>query len=110
MRVWPAFLAPLIALLDQAVAYSMVQWACATQRPEVIHWVHFIFFALAVTVTLPAWADARGYRAVPEANDDGPAGGRPRLMSVMAALLGALSSLVILAMWAPAWFLSPCFG
>ena len=110
MRVWPAFLAPFIALLDQSVAYSLVQWACATQRPEVVHWVHFIFLVVTITVTLPAWADARRYSGALESNDAGPAGGWPRLMSVMAALLRALSSLVILAMWAPTCFLSPCFG
>jgi hypothetical protein len=110
MRVWPAFLAPLLALLDQSVAYSLVDWACGTQNAPVLNWVHFIFFAAAVTVTLPAWADAVKYRTAVEANDAGPAGGRVRLMSVVAALSGGLSSLVIFALWAPTWFLSPCFS
>ena len=110
MRVWPAFLAPFIALLDQSVAYALVQWACATQNGSVIHWVHFIFLAVTVTVTLPAWSDAARYSATLEPNDAGEAGGRVRMMSVVAALSGALSALVILAMWAPTWFLSPCHG
>ena len=110
MRVWPAFLAPLLALIDQSVAYSLVEWACGTQNQNAIHWVHFIFLAVTVTVTLPAWADAMKYREAPEPNDAGPAGGRIRFMSVSAALLGALSSLTILALWAPTWFLSPCFS
>jgi hypothetical protein len=111
MRVWPAFLAPLIALLDQSVAYSLVEWSCATQNSHVLHWVHFIFFAVAVTVTLPAWADSARYRAATAVpSDAGEAGGRPRMMSVAAALSGALSALVILAMWVPTWFLSPCFS
>lgn len=110
MRVWPAFLAPLLALIDQSVAYSLVEWACGTQNQSAIHWVHFIFLAVTITVTLPAWADALKYRTAAEANDEGPAGGRIRFMSVTAALLGALSSLVILGLWAPTWFLSPCFS
>lgn len=110
MRVWPAFLAPLLALLDQSAAYSLVQWACATQNTAALQWVHFIFFAIAVIVTLPAWADARRYAGAPEPNDAGEAGGRVRMMSVVAALSGALGSLTILAMWATTWFLSPCFA
>ena len=110
MRVWPAFLAPIIALTDQSVAYAFVQWACATQNEAVIHWVHFIFFALAVMATLPAWADAARYGATPTPDAAGPGAGRARMMSITAAMTGALSSLVILAMWAPTWFLSPCFG
>ena len=110
MRVWPAFLAPLIALLDQAAAYALVQWACATQNEATIHWVHFIFLAVALMATLPAWADAARQAAVPMPDAAGAAAGRARMMSIAAALTGALSSLVILAMWAPTWFLSPCFG
>jgi hypothetical protein len=110
MRVWPAFLAPLIALTDQSVAYSLVEWACATQNAHVLHWVHFTFLAVAIMVTLPAWAEARRYSMVLEPNDAGEAGGRVRMMFVVAALSGALSSLVIVALWAPTWFLSPCFG
>jgi hypothetical protein len=110
MRVWPAFLAPLLALLDQGVSYSLVDWACGTQNGALVNWVHFIFLATTIIATLPAWADASGYRAALVPNDAGEAGGRVRLMSVVAALSGALSALVIVALWAPTWFLSPCFG
>ncbi|MGE5094709.1 MAG: hypothetical protein ACM3SO_06190 [Betaproteobacteria bacterium] len=110
MRVWPAFLAPMLALLDQSVTYAMVDWACGTQNVTAMNWVHFIFLATAITVTLPAWADAMKYRTATEPNDAGEAGGRVRMMSVVAALSGALSSLVILALWAPTWFLSPCLS
>ena len=110
MRVWPAFLAPLIALLDQSVAYAMVEWACATQNQHALHWVHFIFLAVSNSVTLPVWAEARRYATGRDPDDAGGAGGRMRMMFVVAALSGALSSLVIVALWAPTWFLSPCFG
>ena len=109
MRVWPAFLAPLVALLDQSVAYSLVPWACATQNAHAIDGVHFVFLAAVVVATLPAWADARRYRATMSPNDAGEAGGRLRMMSVVAALSGALAALVIVAMWVTQWFLSPCF-
>ena len=110
MRVWPAFFAPVIALLDQSVAYALVQWACATQHEAAIHWVHFVFLALALTATLPAWADARRQGGALPSDDASASDGRARMMSMAAAMSGALSSLVILAMWAPTWFLSPCFG
>jgi hypothetical protein len=110
MRVWPAFLAPLVALLDQSVAYALVPWACATQNAHAIDGVHLFFLATIVLATLPAWADARRYRATLTPNDAGEAGGRPRMMSVVSALAGALSALVIVALWAPQWFLSPCFA
>ena len=111
MRVWPAFVvAPFIALLDQSAAYALVQWSCATQNEAVLHWVHFIFLALAVIASLPAWAAAAGKAGLPTPDAAGPAAGRARTMSIAAAMIGALSALVILAMWAPTWFLSPCFG
>lgn len=111
MRVWPALvLAPFLALLDQSAAYALVQWSCATQNEAVLHWVHFTFLALAVMATLPAWADAARYGGTPTPGVAGPAAGRARMMSITAAMTGALSALVIAAMWAPTWFLSPCFG
>jgi len=110
MRVWPAFLAPLLALADQSVAYALVPWACGTQNVHAIHWVHLAFFLAAVMATVPAWADARQYRATMTPGDAGEAGGRPRMMAVTAALSGTFSAFVILALWAPQWILSACFA
>ena len=102
MRIWLALLAaPRLALTDQSVAYATAGWACAHQHAAVVHGVHLLFLAAIVSGTVMAWRYWRATPAMPE-----PAASRHFLAGI-AAGSGALSALVILAMWIPNWLLSP---
>ena len=106
MRIWFALLAaPLLALTDQSVACATSGWACSHQNAPVLHAVHGLFLVLIVAGTLAAW---RYHRSLP-ARAAEPVASR-HFLAGLAAASGALSALVVLAMWIPVSALSPCFN
>jgi hypothetical protein len=115
LLVWPALLlAPLLALAYQSVVYAMVQPACEGESVTALHVVSVLTLVASLAMTLLAWRvwariakPAHAVRPV-TASDSGQVGARPRFVALMAALVGALSSLAIAAMWLPVWLLSPC--
>ena len=108
MHVWPALLgAPLLLLVDQAVAYAMVGWACSGQHVLPLHGVH-AGFLLAILATLVAPSRAlRGnpIRAALGHEDEGP-----DVLAVAAIGVATLSAATVVALWIPQLFLSPCDG
>ena len=85
-------LAPLLALADQSVSYALVEWSCAHQNVVAGHVVHALFFVATVATFFPA---------LPR---------RHEVLGMVSIMVSVLSALVILAMWLPQWFLSPCIG
>ena len=108
MRVWLALLiAPLLALSDQGVGLSMATWACAHQHGDWMHAVHFVFLVAAAAATFLAW---QGLHATARAGAHDEARARRRFLAGLALATGAFSTLVIVALWAPNWVLSPCLA
>ena len=106
MRTWFALLgAPVLALADQSVSYATVGWSCAHQHTLVVHAVHGVFLAAIVIGTLLAWQRWRETRPMRTQGEE-PA--RRHFMAGLAAASGALSALVVGAMWLPVWILGPC--
>ena len=106
MRTWFALLvAPLLALADQSVAYATTGWACAHQQSIAVHGVHFVFLVCVIAATVMAW---RLWRA--RAPGAGESAARRHFLAGLATASGALSVLLIAAMWYPSWVLSPCFA
>ena len=110
MRVFTAFLiAPLLALADQGAAYVFAGWACAHQQEAVPHAVHAVFLVATLAATFFAWTRARA--ALPTLREaEGFSVHRHDTMALCALAIGALSALVVVALWIPQWVLSPCFG
>jgi hypothetical protein len=108
MRTWFALLgAPLLALANQSVSYATVGWSCAHQYPHVLHVIHGVFLAAIVIGTLAAWRLWSGTRLA-GAQEEAPA--RRHFLAGLAAASGALSALVVGAMWLPVWVLGPCLS
>jgi hypothetical protein len=106
---WPALLlSPLLALGAQLCAYSLATPGCATQRGVWLHAVPPLFLLAALVLTALAWADSkRRAGSSPHADtDQGASNGY--FLACTAAGIGLLSSLVIVALWVPLWWLSPC--
>ena len=98
---------PSLVLADQSVAYALVQRSCARQDLTTMHLVHIVFLAAVLVILALAAAERR--RFVPNVRED--AGDRATygsMLGTMAVLIAALSALVIVALWAPQWILSPC--
>jgi len=125
MLSWPALLlAPLVALAQLSIAYSLVTPACATQSRGGLHAVAVVSLIVVLVMTAMAWRGWRRHddpaspgrgapnegpeRGVTAAESDGAAK-RPHFIALMALLVGALSALVSIALWLPIWFLSPCY-
>ena len=114
---WPALLlAPLLAVGDVSLAYALVSPSCSRQDNVALHAVMAVSLVLALGMTAYAWrqwsfaAATAGHRGPGRAtySDGSEAAARPGFVALMATLIGALSSLVIIAVWMPMWILPPC--
>ena len=112
MPAWPALLiAPMLALAEQSVVYALATPACQTQHEALMHGVPLAFLVLTLLFTSMAWTRLRRLRreSAPPPHADADLGPlRDYFLTRMAVWSGALSSLVIAAMWVPQWVLSPC--
>jgi hypothetical protein len=115
MIVWPALLlAPLLALAQQSIVYSLVTPACNRQTVFELHAVSAVsLIAVLVMTTLAAtaWLRARAAVRSAHASGDGELASlaRRRFVARVATAVGSLSVLASAAMWWPVWVLSPCF-
>jgi len=125
MLSWPALLlAPLIALGELSIAYALVSPSCASQDRTLLHAVAAVSLFVVLAMTVLAWRewhadgpspgdgpDARQRLTVPTVTsaDSADAAERPRFVAQIAVVVGALSTLVSIALWLPVWVLSPCY-
>jgi hypothetical protein len=106
MPIWYALLAaPVLALLDESVAFATAGWACAHQQPLVLHGVHFAFFAATLGGTLPAW---RVWRATSPGQTGDEPRARRHFLAGLAMATAPFCALVIVALWVPTWLLASC--
>ena len=99
--------APLLALADQSVAYSLVEWGCRVGHRDVPVLVQGLFLAAAIVLTLLAWRQCR--RSSVSARGDAAAS-TGHLIAWVGMGAAALSTLVIAMMVFAAIVLSPCLG
>jgi hypothetical protein len=106
MRIWFALLAvPLLALVDQSVAFVATDWACTHQSSIAVHAVHLPFAVAAALGTIAAWQTWRRSALMQRKNETLA---RRHFLAELATASSALSLLVILAMWAITWVLHAC--
>jgi hypothetical protein len=106
---WALVLAPSIALGAQSVMYALVTPSCEAQSRTGLHATALIALLLAVVLTALAATEWSRYRGAPGVDPENT--GQPawhRFLAAMGTAVGALSCLVILAMWFGLWVLSPC--
>lgn len=109
LKSWAALVvAPGVALATQGAMYSMVTPACSTQTRLQLHLIAAVALAVVVVLAVLAFSESSLRRPEPASMDSDEAQGRHRFLANMAAAVGALAALVILAMWAATWVLAPC--
>jgi hypothetical protein len=107
---WPGLLiAPILALADQSVAYSLLEWSCEHQRIAVPHVAHAVFLVLILLTMAMAWG-CWDDRPPEKREDSGDAATQNSTLGVMAFLVAGLSALVVVGMWYPHLVLAPCHG
>ena len=105
---WPALLlAPALALANLSITYALVPPSCERQNGAPLHVVSGAILLLCALFSWQAWRNWRASRngAVP---DGDRLAQRPAFVALVALMVGALSSLAVLAQWFPSWILSPC--
>jgi hypothetical protein len=107
MRTWPALLvAPLLALAQQSLMYSLVPPACHRSDVVLLHGISAAAVLACVALALLAWQDRRAVdRSV---HREGRQGRRQHMLATIAVMTAAFSALVCAALWAPIWWVSPC--
>jgi hypothetical protein len=113
MRIWLALLAaPSLALASQSLMYALVTPSCSLQTRVAIHAVAAASVLLAALFTALARGEwARRALEMPQGpdSDEPDPGSVRRFLAMVGTAVGAISCLVILAMWIGAWVLSPCW-
>ena len=103
---WPALLlAPSLALASQSIIYALVTPSCKGQSTLALHAVSAVTLLVCAAFT---WIAGHNWKTAPEPQPDDAAARRPAFIAMVSCLVGALSCLVIAAMWFPQWVLSPC--
>ena len=104
MRILSALiLAPLLALLDQGVGFSMVGWSCAHGGIVALHALNLLCLAATAALAVLAGAEwRRTARAI--------AGVCDHFLYGVATAAASLSALAIVAMWLAVWMISPCIA
>ena len=97
--------APMLALADQSVTFSLVGWACGHQTTAWLHVCHGASFVLAVFAAVMAWTTSVDKGRGPHGNG---MNAQLRFLSPLAATVAGLSALAIAAMWMPTWMISTC--
>jgi len=111
MPNWPALLvAPSLALTNLSVTYALVTPSCTRQSMLAPNLVSAVLLLACIWMSWCAWRNWRADRPVegPPAGDSDAAPAHRPFVALVAAMVGALSSLVVLAQWFPQWVLSPC--
>ncbi|VXB95320.1 hypothetical protein [Massilia sp. 9I] len=108
MGNWPALiLAPSLALVNLSISYALVPPSCAHQNTVALHLVSAAILLLCILFSWQAWRNWRAARVALPSDSDRRAQ-RPPFVAMVAMMVGALSSLAVLAQWFPSWILSPC--
>jgi len=116
VAVWPALLvAPSLALAHLSTAFALVTPLCGAQKEVLLHPLSAASLVIALALTLIAW---RAWRRT-VGGVDLPGSGvtasesieqraRASFLALVGTLVGALSTLVIAAMWLPVLVLPAC--
>ena len=108
VTLWlPIILAPLVGLIDQGVGFMLMAGACSHGW-----WLSLHLPAIAGLV-VDAWLASlviRDWRRTGEEEPEEAGGrlGRSRIMVVLGASAVLISFAVVIAMWIPVFYLSPC--
>jgi len=105
MKNWPALLlAPSLALTNLSVTYALVTPSCSRQDMTAPNVVSAL---LLLACAWMSWQALRNWRGARDGSGDAAPQRRP-FVALVAAMVGALSCLVVIAQWFPQWVLSPC--
>ena len=110
LSLWTGLAAgPLLALSSQLALYAATPVACLGGNVVALHVVGAVTVLLAAAASWLAWTHWRRMgRGWP--GEEGGVAGRSRFLAALGTASSAFFALVVLAMWAPVFVMSPCQG
>ena len=110
LSLWTGLVAgPLLALSSQLALYAATPVACLAGDVTALHVLGAVTVLLAVAASWLAWTHwRRAGREWP--GEEGGVAGRSRFLAALGTASSAFFALVVLAMWAPVFVMSPCQG
>ena len=111
-RLWPAlFGSPTLVLADLVVRYALVPPACQADAAGWTHVAAIGFIVVVAGLLVQSTIEMRRLGQGGSAGSGDEAGGaRTIFLARLAVGLAALSLVTLVALWVPAWFLSPCLN
>ena len=108
-QVTGMLLPPVATLAGMQVGYAVIDATCRTGRLDVpaVHVVRFVTLLVILGAGYVAWREWQSV-GVEHPGDGGNRGTRTRLTAWIGVFSAGLFSLVVIAQWLPAFFLSPC--
>ena len=108
-QVTGVLLPPVATLAGMQVAYAVVDATCRTGRVSVpaVHVVRLVTLLVVLGSGYVAWREWQS-AGVERPGDGGSRVTRARFTAWIGVFAAALFSLVVIAQWLPAFFLSPC--
>ena len=108
-QVTGILLPPLATLAGMQVAYAVVDATCRTGRHDVpaVHIVRLVTLLIVLGAGYLAWREWQSV-GVEHPGDGGSRGTRTRFTAWIGVFSAGLFSLVVIAQWLPAFFLTPC--
>lgn len=110
LSLWTGLMAgPLLALSSQLALYAATPIACEAGNAVALHVLGAVTVLLAVAASLLAWTHWRRTGG-DWPGEEGGVAGRSRFLAALGTASSAFFALVVLAMWAPTFVMSPCQG
>ena len=98
---------PLATLAGMEASYALVGPACSSGHALALHLTRLVTLLIVVGAGLLAWREWRAV-GIEHPGDGGSPGTRGRFLSWVGVLAAGLFTLVVIAQWIAAFFLSPC--
>lgn len=98
---------PLAALAGMEVSYGLVGPACASGGTLALHLTRIVTLLVVLGAGSVAWRQWRRV-GIERPGDGGSPGTRTRFLSWVGVFASGLFTLVVVAQWLAAFFLSPC--
>jgi len=106
--LWVAVLgSAIIWFVQMQTSYSLLNWACSSQRNWPLHVVSALFLVLAAVPGFVGWKAWRA-NAGSETERKSRGAGRRRFMAMLGMMLTAIFLLLIFAQAIPSFFFDPC--
>jgi uncharacterized membrane protein (DUF4010 family) len=106
--LWPALVfAPTLFLTQMSLNYSLVEWACSSQKHGSLHIIPAVSLVIVLVTIALAVRDWQHSRRLAE-KDGGDPASRSAFLALTGVAVASMSALAIVLQWATQFAINPC--